>query len=600
MFYNIIFFARTCNPDFGGMESHQIAMTQYCPIQVYADDGYQVRDYDRRLHSEDLSHFMDIIGIMVRKYNIKVFFFNDLGFIANIDELKTKFSYIRFILRSGGNDLYRAPIMDDSIDLTIRQQHICNVISRSIDTLIVNSDYSYLRSVSLGIPPQLMKKIRGGTSRLLVYKTQNRNWTNARMFREAYDVGNKILLVFACRMKKFKGILEFLETFSTYPDKASFFLVFAGVGEQLPLIQSAVRRYKLDSLCVFLGKLSYEDSLRMISYADYLVNPSIEEYRIYGDKSYVHTETMGRSMMEALSMHVPIISSNVGGSREIFYECENAGYIINEPFGIHEIFDRILRSSEKKKPMVCDYSWDAVFRKYRLLINHSRKHVLVLDLDDTILRKGDGYTEIEHMLKLKRDQFYLIINTARDFDDSLKDISDSLNADYCIAHNGSYIYTKNPTRWNDMDFLYGQIIEETEGIYQKLYSAFVDCKVKKTQKHIIQIRFDDEISTNDLLILDQILVGSMFEYIHSSHLMKVCPKYVNKGAALLFVLKDLLFDKVYGAGNSLNDCLFLRYVDYAWLSDDLSGVVFTDKKVNYFKKNDVGINLLSEILNKMQ
>lgn len=600
MFNNMIFFARTSNPDFGGMESHQIALAQYCPLQAYADEGFLVRDYDRCFRSEDLSHFMDCIGKIVRRYNIEVFFFNDLGFIANFDELKKRFRYIRFILRSGGNDLYRAPINDDSIDLAIRQQYICNVISRSIDTLIVNSDYSYLRSVLLGIPPQLMKKIRGGTSSLLVCKSQNKHWENARFFREAYDVRDKILLVFACRMKKFKGILEFLETFSTYPNRASFFLVFVGVGDQLPLIQSAIRTYKLGSQSAFLGKLSYQDSLRIISFADYLVNPSIEENRIYGNKSYVHTETMGRSMMEALSLHVPIISSNVGGSREIFYECENTGYIINEPYGIHEIFDRILRFSDKKKPIVCDYSWDAVFRKYKLLINHSRKHVLVLDLDDTILRQGNEYTEIEHMLKLKRDQFYLIINTARCFDDSLKVLSNSLNADYCIAQNGSYIYTKNPTRWNDEDFLYAQIIEETECIYHKLYAAFADCEVKKTEKHIIQIRFNDEISTNNLQILDNIILGSAFEYIHSSHLMKVCSKYVNKGAALLFVLKDLFFDKVYGAGNSLNDCLFLRYADHAWLADDLSDVVFTDKKVNYFKKNDVGISLLSEILNKMQ
>lgn len=81
--------------------------------------------------------------------------------------------------------------------------------------------------------------------------------------------------------------------------------------------------------------------------------------------------------------------------------------------------------------------------------------------------------------------------------------------------------------------------------------------------------------------------------------MKVYSKYISKGAALLFVLKNLFYDKVYGAGNSLNDCLFLKYADYIWLSDDLKGVEFTKTPITYFGKEEVGIKLLTNILKKI-
>lgn len=598
MFKHTILFSRQAHPGFGGMESHQIALAQQCPIMVTGNGNYQVNGSVRINSLPTLHQLLDFLYDIVERKHISVFFFNDLGFITVIEKLKKTFPHIKFILRSGGNDLYRAPVNNDYIGLTDRQHYICTIINRYIDTLIVNSDYSYLRSFKLGISPKLMKKIRGGVGYINQTNSELGILSDRQTFRGLYGKG-RLILVFACRMKKFKGIKEFLDLFVSYPQRHKFFLVFVGTGDQLSLIQSNIFANDMDEQCLFLGELSYCDSLRIISFADYLVNPSIEEKRIYNDESYIHTETMGRSMMEAVSQHVPLIATNVGGTREIFDECKDVGYLIGEPYGLHEILDQILLDPKRYTPMACNYSWKEVFNQYKLIVTPPKKHVLVLDLDDTILHQGEDIAEVKRLLNIKRSKFHLIINTARSYDEHLKKLADYLMTDYCIANNGSHIYSMKPTRWNDSSFLYYQIRQETDDIFCAIKCIFIDCEVKKTQNHIIQLRFINEIQPNDIQRIERLLKGTTFEYINNTHLMKVYSKYISKGAALLFVLKNLFYDKVYGAGNSLNDCLFLKYADYIWLSDDLKCVEFTKTPITYFGKEEVGIKLLTNILKKI-
>ena len=597
MFQKTILFSRLMFPDIGGMESHQAALSHMCPIQVAIEGGYHILYHGTDFSTPSLPLFLDRLEDFTMRLQITVFFFNDLGFITIIEDLKARFSHVQFIMRSGGNDILRAPVGDDSIDLSRRQSFICKTINHYIDNLIVNSDYSYLRLIKLGILPSLMKKVRGGVGD--INPSDHSTSKERDAFRRRYGIGERTLLLFVCRMKRFKGINEFLDDFASYPYRKDFYLVFAGDGEMLQSIRQAVLANGLDSQCAFLGKLSYQDSVHLISFADYLVNPSIEEERFYGDKSYIHTETMGRSMMEAVSQKVPIIATDVGGTRELFYECENVGYLIGKPYGIHEILDRIRMEQHPFHPIACDYSWKNVFDKYRLLMNPPDKNVLVLDLDDTLIRTGEDIESIVYLLNQKRSRFHLIINSARKYDQDLKALSDRLGADYCIANNGSYIYTQKKTMWNDKSFLYDEIIQDTDKVYRLLKISFHDCVVKKTHEHIIQLRFNKAIGSEELKRLETILSGTSFEYIFNSNLMKVYPKYMSKASAFQFVLKDLFFNKIYGAGNSLNDCLFLRLTDHAWLSDNLKGVDLGSAVVTYFHDDEAGIRLLSNILKEL-
>ena len=153
--------------------------------------------------------------------------------------------------------------------------------------------------------------------------------------------------------------------------------------------------------------------------------------------------------------------------------------------------------------------------------------------------------------------------------------------------------------WNDKSFLYDEIIQDTDKVYRLLKISFHDCVVKKTHEHIIQLRFNKAIGSEELKRLETILSGTSFEYIFNSNLMKVYPKYMSKASAFQFVLKDLFFNKIYGAGNSLNDCLFLRLTDHAWLSDNLKGVDLGSAVVTYFHDDEAGIRLLSNILKEL-
>lgn len=603
MLQNTILFSKNRIPDIGGMESHQIAYMQHCHILVSIENGFCVSYKESIRYYSNLTILCHYLDKVVKKDSINAFFFNDLNFILVTKELKKRFPEILFILRSGGNDLYRAPIGNDTIDLSLRQEIICSVINDSIDRLIVNSDFSYLRSIKLGIRPIKIKKIRGGVDICNRYYDSNDYLFDKDNFRKYCKIGDRVLLVFSCRMNKFKGILEFINVFASYQKREAFFIVFVGDGDQMPYIKESIIQNGLESQTKFLGKLSYNDSIRVIGFADYLVNPSIEEKRIFGKKSYIHTETMGRSMMEALSQNIPIIASNVGGTKELFYECKNTGYLIDDPFSLKSILDMI-RTRHKIEKITCpDYSWENIFKQYNLIIKSPKKCVLVLDLDDTILGDQVDVSKIKRMLDSKRNSLYLIINTARKFDDDLRTLSEYIKADYCIADNGHIIYStfisSHRTRWNDPDFLYNQVVSKIDGIFPRIQNKFPKCEIKKTQSHIIQLVFRESVQTADLKQLNDLLKNTDLRFIYNSNMVKVYSKYMSKGSALLFVLKDLYYDKIYGAGNGLNDCLFLKYANRLWISEDLRDVHVSNQAVTYFCKNEIGEILLSNIIKEI-
>lgn len=602
IFKHIILFAKTMHPGIGGMEVHQTEFMKKCRIVVTRDNEYTVFHNNQLYLYENYEKLIDALSVLLSQYDMRMFFFNDLSFVRLFECLKSTFQNIRFVFRSGGNDIFRAPWDDDTIALNIRQRNVCTTL-KSIDTMIVNSNFSYLRNVKFGIPPYKMKKIRGGVDYNKCKKNVEHSHEISHRIREKYLCGDRKILMFACRLKRFKGIVNFLESFLRYGRRNEFYLIIIGEGDRGEEIKRILNAHKNDINAIMLGELGHDDVLQYISAADFIVNTSIEDKIYFGNEMYIHTETMGRTMMESLSEGIPIIATNVGGTEELFQECKNTGYMINSFKELPMVLTRILDDNEipKHKIVTPDYSWQAIFDSYKSMFEERNKDVLVLDLDDTLINSDADIYTISRIIKENKHLFFLIINTARFLTPELKRLADYLHADYLIAANGmNIIRYDNNILWDENTGLIKDTIKQTDKILKCLKHDFPTFEIKKTHPHLIQIKGSKEFKTNIVKTIDIILHGTNFFSIHHGKMMKIISKSVSKETALYFVLKDLYYSKVYGAGNSLNDYLFIRDVDYGWMASEYSTLFENHDNIIYFEKDEVGVILLNRIISKIK
>ena len=164
----VFLFSNCFNDNFGGMEEHRNSFVKYFKnddkyalIQISnINNEFNIYLNDQNYVFNDLLLFISFLKTIVNLNDI--FFFNDFWWINDISRLKQHFLNIKFIIRSGGNDVLRAPIDSDDLSLTFRQKKLVEVINKNINYFIVNSDYSYIVNRNLGINPKIMKKIRGG------------------------------------------------------------------------------------------------------------------------------------------------------------------------------------------------------------------------------------------------------------------------------------------------------------------------------------------------------------------------------------------------------------------------------------------------------
>lgn len=73
MFKHTILFSRQAHPGFGGMESHQIALAQQCPIMVTGNGNYQVNGSVRINSLPTLHQLLDFLYDIVERKHIWFF-----------------------------------------------------------------------------------------------------------------------------------------------------------------------------------------------------------------------------------------------------------------------------------------------------------------------------------------------------------------------------------------------------------------------------------------------------------------------------------------------------------------------------------------------
>lgn len=112
-------------------------------------------------------------------------------------------------------------------------------------------------------------------------------------------------ILFLARIVKTKGIYEAVETFRIVRNKyPSAILSVAGNGFELDNVKKYVDSNKIEGI-VFLGDVGGSDKIKALENADVYLFPS-------------YFEGMPNSVLEAMGMGLPVVTTNVGGLEDFF------------------------------------------------------------------------------------------------------------------------------------------------------------------------------------------------------------------------------------------------------------------------------------------
>ena len=355
---NILFFADRLPPLIGGMEMHAKYFIEYFKehknfpiigIVTKNGDGNDCLILDNRTIEIDITE-------LDKNLNPGIIFFNSGRWIEELAEIRKIFPSSKFFYRTGGNEILKAPlVINNNPDHKKRQLYWVREINNNIDTLITNSLYTEKRLANSGIKIPL-KRFVGGV--------------DVSGFKNIRYKKNDLVTIFcAARFVPYKNHSLMISVISELLSRGLKFKVkLAGDGPLLYKIKRQVEEYELDSIVEFLGNLDNAESCLEIFNADIYMQLSKDEVTKVEGGSYIHSEGMGRSILEALSAGTFVIAGNSGALPEIVSSAY--GSLINLNNGAKEIANQIkpiIQTPPSKTKVKADFAWDKIFTAYEEL-----------------------------------------------------------------------------------------------------------------------------------------------------------------------------------------------------------------------------------------
>ncbi len=355
----ILFFADRLPPCVGGMEMHARYFISHFsshagfPLLGIVTKGERGEDCllkDGKKKSIEIGH-------LPKMFSPVCIFFNSGRWIEELEVLRKLFPKAVFIYRTGGNEIIKAPLVKEFIPSHLsRQSYWRDALNRAIDLLITNSSYTEKRLQEMGITSPFARCIGGVNSAVLkpMEAVEERPFT---FFCAARFVPykNHALLLLAIKELVSRGL--------------HFRVRLAGDGPLLVQIKQQVALTNLSSVVKFLGPLNNEEVCREVSRADVYLQLSKDHKTEVPGGSYVHSEGMGRSILEAITSGTFVVAGRGGALSEIV---QNNRGVLLEANAVEEIADS-LESLIKDPPIrgsfTDEYDWDKVFARYEELLD---------------------------------------------------------------------------------------------------------------------------------------------------------------------------------------------------------------------------------------
>lgn len=351
----IILFADKLPPNIGGMETHAKYFVDYFSKKENLSIITVINKKITLVNSKyEVIKEIDLITFLNNFTNKEtILFFNSGYFIEEFLNIRKILPTCKMLYRTGGNEINKAPLSLDMTSHKDRQNYWINQINNSINYLITNSKFTNNRLLDLGIKSELLYRVGGGVDLVNLKKSSFNN--------------GLINLITCCRFVPYKNISYMIDALSLLKE-SNIKIWFVGGGPLERDLKEAANKLKIQY--EFTGIKTNEEALEMISKSDIYLQTSVDLLTQVEGGSYIHTEGMGRSLLEAITLDVPIVATDCGAISE--YVDKNVDIIVNGDF--REFYNGIITSIDKLNKNITkhndiDYSFNTIFNKYEELFN---------------------------------------------------------------------------------------------------------------------------------------------------------------------------------------------------------------------------------------
>ena len=519
-----------------------------------------------------------------------VLFFNDGWWVDFLARIRSIAPSSMLVMRSGGNECIKAPWPDGGT-LLDRQQKWAEAVNESLDFLLANSVFTRRRMLSIGIDARKILVVRGGVDVCVARQMRMQRAAIRRSFydRCGFPRAGRLLGCFCTRLVPFKGVAQAIRMMGAVLRSFSCDVVVVGDGSCAQDVQAAGLQELGPQHFFMCGELQHDEAMKWMAASDVFFQTSLLWKEASGDSAdrelFIHTETMGRSMMEAIAIGTPVLATDVGGTRECFFEQEGIG-ILAAPEKLSEalatMLGRLQRQNMKLVRMEghppAAWDWRAIARLYRRWFEPvtgtgraSWRYGICCDVEDTVTFRSFSREENEAMLLeiLNRaHRSIIVVNTAGDYDALLMHypVLEKYLHDLVIIANGG----KRIVFYGLEDLFWRTYVSRFSGASLKIQQSFEQL-LHDFGIHVSSRKRIDPLYVNfkarnikpaQLAGLRAWAADSGLEIVANEENVKLVSAYVNKGTALCYVRERYFRQaRFFGMGNGILDEAFLSVCD---------------------------------------
>ena len=257
--------------------------------------------YNENINVYDLSTFLDqkywvdFINYIIEKENINIIMnTNSMMGYSMLPYLKAKNPNIPII-----DYIHMEEWYNRNGGYSRDSSGVCSVIDK---TLTCNANSQRILAEHFGRNPKELDTVYIGVDE----EKFNPEKYNREKLRRKYKISKKYVIGFICRIAYQKRPFLLLEIIKRLKEKRNDFeFIIAGEGELFARVKAKSKEMKITPNIKFLGNVSETQNIYAIS--DLTLNCSIKE-------------GVALTSYESLSMGVPVISSDVGGQKELINE----------------------------------------------------------------------------------------------------------------------------------------------------------------------------------------------------------------------------------------------------------------------------------------
>jgi len=350
---SILFFADRLPPLTGGMEMHaRYFIEHFMHHPQFPLSGIITKN------SQGLNCLVNEEGIHPIKdltcFSPTLLFYNSGRWIEELPQLRAMFPKATFLYRTGGNEILKAPLIHRQIsDHSSRQAYWAKSINQTIDVMITNSEYTESRLCKIGIICPFKRYVGG---------------VNTEAIKHAEPPRKELTIFCAARFVPYKNHALLISVIKQLVLRGHTLQVrLAGDGPLLQQAKEQVIKEKLDSVIKFLGVLDNEEVCREIARATLYMQLSQDQITEVPGGSYIHSEGMGRSILEALTAGTFVVAGQSGALAEIVTPDRGVLLDLDHLDQITNKIEPLIKHPPERKSFTDCYSWTKLFQGYEEL-----------------------------------------------------------------------------------------------------------------------------------------------------------------------------------------------------------------------------------------